>query len=157
MIGSLARFLLLQQMGRFADKTSYARGFRVALSMYIVSFLFLVFTNANTWYLIIPFTILNTASQSGLVANSENIIYGYVNEKYFSYAFSIMRSISGFFGFAAAYIGGYILEVVQKNGNLVFGLSMSGQQVLALLTVLISIVSFLICKFVIEKQNVMKQ
>lgn len=156
-IASFVRILISKPFGRYSDKHSFAKGMELGLWLVAASFFVCIFTTKATWYLIVVHTILYSCGLSGIVENEINIIYSYVDAKYISQAHSIMCCMVGVLAFAASAVGGKILDVIQNNGNMIFGISVYGQQVLAVITVAITLIAILYDKKVIEKQKVMIQ
>ncbi len=151
------RVLVSKPIGKYSDKTSYAKGFRLGLFLSALAYVMLIFTSNKTWWLVILFTIFFNCSYAGTNANSYNISYSYVDSKYISQAMAIKNSIGGICGFGASILGGKVLEMIQKNNNMIFGFHIYGQQLLALISLLIVGVTILFMNKVILKQKVMKQ
>lgn len=156
-VACVARMLVSKPFGRYTDKNSFAKGMKLGLWLVAASFFVCIFTTKSTWYLIIVHTVLYYCGLAGIVQNETNILYSYVDAKYISQAHSIMCCIVGVLAFAASAVGGKILDVIQNNGNMIFGISVYGQQVLAVITVAITLIAILYDKKVIEKQKVMIQ
>ena len=116
-----------------------------------------VFTTPDTWWLVIVFTVLYNVSLAGTNQNSFNIAYSYVNEKYIVQAMSIKNCIGGLCGFGASILGGKILDLVQGNNNMIFGVHIYGQQLLSLISFAIIMVIIDYIRKVIEKQEIMIQ
>ena len=154
MIGNFSRMLISIPMGKFSDRTSYAKGFRFALCLSAASFLATVFTTPKTWFFIIINSILFNCSYAGINQNTFNITYSYVDSKYITQAMAIKNCIGGIFGFGATIIASRILQAVQDNGNMVFGFQVYGQQILAGISFVLTIVTILFLRNVIEKQEV---
>ena len=157
-IGSnLVRFCISKPFGRYSDKTSYARGMQLAMVISALGFLANVFTTKSTWWFIIVYTVLHNASFAGTNQNSYNILYSYVDQDYFVEAMAIKNSIAGVIGFSASLVGAKILSAVQANGNMLFGISLYGQQLLSLLSCVLVLVCIVFLRLVIDKQAIMKQ
>lgn len=157
MAGSAARFILSKPFGHYSDRTSFAKGFRLALCIAGAGFLCIIFTKPETRFMIIAYTVLYNVSMAGINANSTNMIYSYVPSDCFVQASAIIASIGGLLGFGASLLGGRILTIVQENGNTVFGLPVYGQQILGGISFILTVVTMLFTCFVLEKQKVMKQ
>lgn len=154
---SFVRMLLTRPIGKFSDKYSFAKGFRIGLYLLLGAFVINIFTVPETWYLVIAFTVLQTASLAGTNMNSYNITYSYVDREYITQAMAIKTCIGGVFGLVASLLGGRLLSLIQANGNMVFRMHMYGQQVLSVISSILIVINILFVKFVIEKQDVMKQ
>ncbi len=154
---SFVRMVLTRPLGKFSDKTSFAKGYRAGLYILFLSFFINIFTTPKTWYLVIIFSMLNTGSLAGLNMNSFNITYSYVASEYITQAMAIKNCIGGLFGFGASLLGGKLLSMIQANGNMIFGAHIYGQQVLSAISSVLIMVTIIFTKCVIEKQEVMKQ
>jgi F0F1-type ATP synthase assembly protein I len=157
MTANIIRLVVSKPFGRYSDKTSFAHGFNLALFFAAIAFGINSFTTPAMWWLIILHTVFYNVSIAGTNQNSFNIIYNYVESDYIIYAMAIKNSIGGLLGFSASLIGGHILNVVQENHNMVFGLSVYGQQILSSISFVIIISAILFNRFVIEKQDIIHQ
>lgn len=156
-VGNLCRIFISKPFGKYSDKYSFAKGMRWAFILEALGYLFVIFTTPNTWWLIIPYTALYHISLAGLNQNSYNIVYSYVDSRYIVQAMAIKNSIAGVIGFLISLVAGKILSFIQRNGNTLFGIRIYGQQLLAVFSVLILIVTIIYVYIVIEKQSVKKQ
>lgn len=136
-IASLARLIVTAPFGRYSDKHSYTKGYKLGIWIAAAGFLINVFTTRETWFLVIVYTILYNVSQAGISQNGTNMAYLYVDEEYFSQALSITNAISGICGFIASLAAGKLLAMIQANGNQLFGLHLYGQQVLSAISALL--------------------
>ena len=152
--GNIARAICSKPIGKYSDKNTYAKGFKLGLFIIAASFFVNIFTTNSTWFLIILFTLLYNCGMAGVSANSFNMVYSYVDEKYITQAMAIKNCISGFFGFLVSIIAGKILSIVQANDNMIFGVHIYGQQLLCAISFVISIITIIYVKKVIEKQEV---
>jgi len=157
MLGNVARMFVSKPFGHFSDKHSFAVGMELALLIAATGFFVNIFTTPKTWYLIAVFTILYTVSMAGLTQNSFNITYSYVNADYITEAMAIKNCIGGLCGFGASLIASRILQYVQSNGNMLFGMSIYGQQILSAISFVLTVLAILLTIFVIGEQKVMKQ
>ncbi len=156
-LGYGVRAFISRPFGRYSDKTSYAKGIRFALIILATAFAIGAFTTPKTWWLIIVYTILFTASVAGTNQNSSNMVYSYVNRKYFVQAMAIKNSIGGICGFLTTLVASKILGGIQKNNNTFLGIHMYGQQVLSTISVILLVITIFYLYFVVEKQKVKKQ
>ena len=156
-MSGFVRMVLTRPFGKFSDKYTFAKGYRLGLYLLAVSFLTCIFVTPSTWYLIILHGALYTGSMAGTNMNSFNIVYSYVDKKYIAQAMAVKNCIGGLFGLGASLVAGKILATIQANGNTVFGIHMYGQQLLSAISLILLVVTILFTKYVVEKQNVMKQ
>ena len=154
---NLCRFAVSKPFGRFSDRTSYAHGFTLALCIAAAAFAVNVFTAPSTWALIIPYTVLYNVSLAGSNQNSFNIVYSCADREVLTEAMAIKSSIAGLVGFCASLVGARILAAVQEGGNRLFGIPVRGQQVLALISLLLTAAAILYTKTVVEKQKTRRQ
>lgn len=157
MVANLFRLFVSKPFGRFSDKTSYAHGFRMALTLAACAFAAIIFCTPNSRWCIVIFTILFNVSMAGIVQNNFNITYSYVKSDYIVQAMAIKQSIAGVIGFCASLIGSRILSGVQAAGNTFLGIPMYGQQLLAAISLVFILAAIIFCKVVIEKQKCMVQ
>ena len=151
--GQMARFAVSRPFGRYTDKRSYAKGITLGLAVAAVGFLINVFTSPELWWLVVVFTILNNMAMAGLSQNLLNIVYNFVDEKYFIQASAIKNSVGGICGFLVALLGGAILDAVQKNGNVIFGITIYGQQLLSFFSLVLTVAAILFTRFILEKEK----
>ena len=156
-IGNIGRTLLSRAFGVYADKHTYAKGIELAMCLASVAFAFQICTTPSTRWLIIGYSLFYHISQAGLVQNMHSIVYSYVDSRYFVQATALKNSIGGVAGFFAALLAGRLLAAVQNNGNQIFGMTVYGQQLLAAISLLLTIAAILYNRLVIAKQAVMKQ
>ena len=154
-LGNFCRFLVSRSFGRYSDRTSYARGIRLAMMIAAAAFFVNVFTTPRTWYLIIVYTILYSACLAGTEQNFSNIVYSCVPETSFVQANAIKNSVGGIFGFISSLIGSRILGAIQANGNTIFGVTVYGQQILSLISLILIVAAMIYNRVVISKRSVM--
>jgi len=153
-VANILRIIVSKPFGRYSDRTSFAKGFELAVTIAMMSFFVSIFITPSTWYLIIIQTILHHVSLAGTNMNSYNIVYSYVDQSYFTQAMSIKNCISVIFGFGASILGGRILNFVQANGNSFLGIHLYGQQLLSAISFVFAVILLIYMKLVIEKQKV---
>lgn len=153
-VACLARALVSKPIAHFADKRSYAKGIELGMTIAAIGYLVNIFTTPNMWWLVILYTILYHVACAGTSQNMMNMVYSYVDSKYFVQASAIKYSVSGLCGFGASMLGSRILSAVQSSGNTFLGISLYGQQLLSAISLVIVIVAILFVKFVLEKQKI---
>lgn len=153
-VACLARALVSKPIAHFADKRSYAKGIELGMTIAAVGYLVNIFTTPNMWWLVILYTVLYHVACAGTSQNMMNMVYSYVDSKYFVQASAIKYSVSGLCGFGASMLGSRILSAVQSSGNTFLGISLYGQQLLSAISLVIVIVAILFVKFVLEKQKI---
>lgn len=155
--GAFARLVFSIPLGRFSDKKSFAAGYMLGLFLALAGFVCLIFTAPGARWLIILFVVFYNVAQAGISANSFNMMYSYVPSDCFVQAQAIKSSIAGVIGFLSSLLGSVILKKVQAGGNVVFGHTIYGQQILAALSTIVLIGTIIFSWRVVLKQKVMKQ
>ena len=155
--GQLARAVFSKPFGKYTEKRTFAKGIELGLIIAAVGMLVNVFTTPETAFCLIIYTILYNVCLAGVSGNITNITYSYVDSRYFSEASAIKNSIAGLCGFGVTLIGGKIMDAVEANGNMVFGIPMYGQQLLSAISFVMLMLTFLFTHFVVSKQRVMIQ
>ncbi len=153
-IASVGRMLVSKPFGRYSDKKSYAKGLELGYLLMAISFLSLIFTSPDTWWLIIVYHLLHNIGYAGVNQNTFNIAYSYVEADFISQAMAFRSAISGIVGFVGALVGARVLAIVQANGNMIFGIHIYGQQVMALISLICILTSVAILHFVVAKNEV---
>ena len=152
-LGNICRFFLSRPLGRFSDKRSYATGIRLGLTIAACSFLCVVFTTPETRFFMIGHVILFNVGIGAIEQNILNTTYNYVDPSLFVQASAVRNSISGLCGFLASLAAGWLFEHIQGANLTLFSRPVYGQQVLALISVILLIITILYTKFVVEKQH----
>lgn len=151
------RMLVTKPIGNFSDKRSFVKGYELGMWLAAGGFVFCMFITPKTWYLIVPYTILHNCSIAGTSENSFNMIYNYVDSKYFAQAMALKNCLADIFGFGASVISGWILSCVQSNGNQILGIPIYGQQLLAGISLVGLVVAIIFARKVVEKQKITVQ
>lgn len=157
MIGNLIRLFVSKPFGRYSDKTSFAKGFNLALLIAAVGFGVNIFAATDRVWCVVVFTIMYAVCLAGTNQNSFNIIYSYVDGDYIVPAMSVKNCVGGLLGFGASLVGGKILSMIQSSGNTFLGFHVFGQQVLSAISLILLIAAMVVNKAVIQKQSVIKQ
>lgn len=157
LVASVIRALISFPLGRYADRTSYARGAEIGLLLAAIGFGLNVFTTPETRILMLFFTVFYNAAYAGINVPVTNMAYSYVDQKYLVQALALKGCIGGVCGFLMSLAAGKFLDVIQKNGNTLFGIEVYGQQVLSLISFLFIVAALLLTKFVIEKQRIVEK
>lgn len=140
-LGNLFRFFLSRPLGRFADRTSYARCIELALGIAAAGFLAAAFASPGMRWFIAVFTLLLAVSQAGIAQNLLNIVYDYVPAEYFVQASSIRSCVSGVCGFGASLVGSGVLSAIQSQGNRLWGFPLYGQQALSAISFVLTVLA----------------
>lgn len=154
MIANFLRVAVSKPFGKYSDKYSFAKGFKLGLYFAAAAFLINVFTTNSTRFLIVLYTVLYNCSLAGTNQNSFNITYSYIEEEYITQAMAIKNSISGICGFIASVFAGRLLSFIQAEGNRFWGIKVYGQQVLSAISLVIIIAAIIFTGKVIENKKI---
>jgi len=148
------RALFTMPIARYSNKHSYAKGVKLGLIIAAIGYLANIFTTQSHWWLVVLYTVLYQVACAGTGQNMLNMVYSYVDKKYFVQASALKQSISGLCGFGASMLASRILEAVQAGGNTLFGMTVYGQQLLSAISLMLVIITILFVHFVLEKQQI---
>ena len=154
---SLARAAFSKPFGRYTEKRTFAKGIELGLIIAAIAMFINMFTTPSMPFFIIIYSVLYNICLAGVSGNITNITYSYVDSRYFAEASAIKNSVAGLFGFGASLVGSKILDAVQANGNMLFGMQVYGQQVLSAISFVLFVITILFTHFVVAKQRVMIQ
>jgi len=157
MVATVVELVLARIFGRYSDKRSFAAGFYLSMFFGVSAFLCNVFTTKETWFLIIVYTVLYAVCTAGNGQNSYNMIYSYVDSGYIAEAMALQNCISGVCGFLCSLLAGAILDAIQKEGNVFFGIPIFGQQLLGLISALLCGICIVYMRLTIMKEKAIKQ
>lgn len=153
-LGSVARILFSRFFGLFADRFGFARMLTLSFGIGAAAFLVNSFAAPGFFrYFYIAYTVLHAIFMAGTNSGMTNVVFDYVTPSHRSYALGVKAALGGFAGFFASLLGARILDTVQRNGNMIFGISVYAQQVLSFLTFIIFALNIIYIKTVIEKMK----
>ena len=94
---------------------------------------------------------------AGINGGLMNIVFDYADEKTRTAVLGIKTAIGGVVGFLATIVGGWLLDYIQKSGNMFLGLNVYAQQVLSFITFVGIVIIVFYMKFVIQKLKKVNQ
>ncbi|MBQ8637330.1 MAG: MFS transporter [Clostridia bacterium] len=151
-VSSFARVIVSRPLGRLADRTSWAGMMTLCFGIAAVAYLVAGFTvpsNGKWFYMI--YSILYYISMAGINGGLINIVFDYADEKSRTAVLGIKTAIGGLCGFFSTIVGGWLLDLVQKNGNSLFGITVYAQQVLSFITFIGLILTIIYMRKVVHK------
>lgn len=156
-VGSVVRIAFSTTMGKYADRTSFAKMMRLCLFVYGAGFLVFLFTvPANGIWMYTTYCVLSAIANAGLNSALGNVVFELVPHNERSNALAVTNSISGLIGFGTTLIASRLVENIQQNGNTFLGMNLYAQQVcsaLSLVCVAVMIVYITTVIMPIKKQN----
>ena len=150
---AMARFAVSRPFGRFSDKHTYAKGFRLALYLAAAGFAFNTFASPAAKWCVVVFTVLYNMCLAGTNQNNYNMTYCYTEEDYVVHGLAVNDGLRGITGFLSSLVGSRILSAVQKNGNRLLGFPLYGQQALSALSLLLTLAAAVFNKTVVGRQK----
>ena len=150
---AMARFAVSRPFGRFSDRHTYAKGFRIAMYVGAAGFACNMFASPAAKWCVVVFTVLYHMSLAGTNQNNYNMTYCYTEEDYVIHGLAVNDGLRGITGFLSSLVGSRILSAVQKNGNRLFGFPLYGQQALSALSLLLTLAAALFNKVVVSRQK----
>ena len=151
--GQLARMLVSVPFGRYSDRKGFARGFELAAAIAGAGFLTNIFITRSLWFLIVIQALCYNIAMAGTNANAFNITYHCVDPQYIAQAIAIKSSIGGICGFLAALLAGKVVSYIRDAGDTLFGLPVFPQQILSVVSLLLTVATVLYIKLALEKET----
>lgn len=151
---SIVRSCFSTPMGRLADKKGFANMLSVCFVIQGIAYLTNVFTipsNGKIFYT--AYYVLNAIAMAGINSAQINLIYDYVDVDLRTGVLALSCSISGIIGFLTTLAISPLVTHIQKNGNMIFGISMYAQQLLSLFGVMMMVLVTFYIKFILQKMK----
>ena len=148
------RSLFSPFIGRYADRHSFSRSTYICMMITIASFLANCFTvpeNGQVMYTI--YYCLSALAAAGISSAQTNLIFDYVSRGQCRQALAVCAAVSGVVGFLTTCVMSPVVDLIQKNGNRIFGIPMYAGQFVSVVALLLSVVLFLYIHFVFIKKN----
>lgn len=151
-VASLCRVLCSKPFGKLADKYSFANMLIACFGIEALAFGINVFTRpSNGTVVYVIYLLLYYAGMAGINSSVINLIYDYVGEDRRTSALALTQTLAGFAGFLTTLAISPLVKVVQENGNRVFGIPMYAQQLLSLISCVLTIALIVYLLTVVRK------
>lgn len=144
LIYAVARISFSFMWGQYADKQSFAKMLRLCFGVAALGFLCNVFCvpqNGRVLYTL--YYTLNAIAMGGINSALTNLCFDYVNDDKRADALAVSLAVSGVCGFLSTLAVSPLVTYIQSNGNTLFGLSVYAQQVLSLISFVMTIITML--------------
>lgn len=151
-LGKLGRTVFSMPFGSYSDRHSAVDGYILGMTVIFFGFLCLVFTSPALRWLIIPEILLHNIGLCGGI-NQTNMVYDYVPEPHVSEALALRSALTGVVAFVAALAGSAILRAVQNRGNLLFGMTVYGQQLLAVISCVLLLLNIFLTRHCLRNRT----
>ena len=153
-VASITRALVSVPIGKLADKRSFSTAMSLCFVFAMMSFSFNIFFGK-------PFAMLHNIfyaiSLAGINSGTVNLIYDYVPLNQRTGALAIKNTIVGFVGFFATLAAKPLVDLVQSNGNVVFGINIHAQQILSAISVVLIAAAIIYLNTVVKKMKKEKE
>ncbi len=155
---SIVRALFSRPLGRFADKRSFATMLILCFAVISVAFGINVFTvPSNGHVMFTVYYMLFAVALAGINSGTINLVYDYVPHDQRVAALALQNSIAGIAGFLTTTLVSFLVEHIQKNGNVFLGMNVYAQQVVSVFGFVGSVICELYLIFVIRKIHKVKE
>lgn len=149
----MVRFFIEKPMGRYSDKYSYISGVKLGMIFFACGLVSFFFTTPSAKYLIVVYMVLNGMASAGIEQNMINVQYDFVDSCYFSEAYALRNCITGLCGFGASILAGLLVNKIQSDGNMLFGINIYAQHVLAVISLIFVAAAFVFAHFAIRTRS----
>ena len=157
-VSSLSRAVVSRSIGRFADKKSFALSMMLCIGVAALAFGINIFTvPANGLVLFTLHSVLYAISMAGINSGLTNLVYDYVPHGQRVAALALQNSIAGLVGFGTTCLAGKLVDYIQANGNLFFGMRLYAQQVVSAIAFAVCILLIVYLMLVIRKISRVKE
>lgn len=149
-IASIARILVSRFWGAYADKHSFAKMISKCFLIIAISFGFVCLAGPGLgkWMFAI-YTILHQVGIAGIGSSMTNLIYDYAPVESRADAVAFTTSMSGITGFLTTLAVSPIIDIMQANGNQVFGMTVYAQQIMSAFAMVLTIIILIYIKKVL--------
>lgn len=154
-INAVAAVLFLAYFGNYARKKSIFKAVAIGYPILAVSYLFVFAAFPSCGFLMFAlFHIINTLGSAGVTVGLDAILFDIIPSEQCAAALSIRNMIMGPAAFVSTMVMTQALNVIQANGNVVFGLDLYAQQLFGIISfVVLVVVSLLFKKFIKVNQS----
>lgn len=141
-------------LGRYADKNSFAKMLKICYCLVGLSFLAIIFTTpSNGHWVYMIYEIFMAAAMGGINSAEINLIFDYAPPEKRKNTLSIKYAVCGLCGFGATVAVTPLVNYIQNSGNRIFGMTIYAQQVLATVSLVLSVLLILFVDRVVIKRK----
>lgn len=138
--------------GKYADKFSFAKMLRICFAIAGLGFFVNIFCTPENGHIVYTvYYIFNAIAMGGINSALINLCYDYVSEEKRADALAVSLALAGVCGFAATLIISPLVSFIQSNGNYIFGIHAYAQQVLSLISFVLTIVTMIYVSISLSK------
>ncbi|ABX42276.1 MFS transporter [Lachnoclostridium phytofermentans] len=155
---NLFRIYISPKVGRLADRFGMAKVFKYSLLGLLLNYFLTACSLPNNAYIMIPIAAFFSACGWSFIGiGLFGIQLEFLDEKKRMIQLSLISSISGVYGFLISYLGGRLLDYLQRNPLIIFQRELYAQQILNSIGVVLLLVTFSYTKLLIQGKSPKKQ
>ena len=139
-IYSGVRVIFSRFWGRFADKSGFLKMTGVCVLCAAVGFginMFTVPSNGKVFYLI--YYCLYAIASAGINSALINLVFDAVEQNHRRIGIAVQKAIYGILGFLSTLCVSPVISLIQKNGDVIFGIHIYAQQVTSIAAFAVSV------------------
>lgn len=138
-IYAIVRSIVSPYMGRLADKSGFVKMAFLCFFVAMLGFVSCAFaTPANGRILFSVYNIMSAVSMAGINSAILNIVFGYAPARIRAQAIALNQALCGVCGFLTTCAASRIVDRIQANGNMIFGLHLYPQQFMSAVSVVLT-------------------
>ena len=138
-VASLCRVFCSKPLGKFADKYSFTSTLIICFGIEMLAFAINIFTKpSNGHILYVIYSVLYYAGMAGINSSIMNLIYDYVEKEKCTSALALQQTFAGIAGFLTTLAVSPFILFMQNNGNTFLGVPIYAQQILSLISCLLT-------------------
>ena len=119
-----------------------------------ISYVALIFCTPGTAYItFVLYKILNAISMAGINSGCLNLVYDYVQPKRRVGALALQNTVAGMAGFLTTLVASTAVDHIQASGNMLFGMPVYAQQVLAAFSALLSVATVIYLRTALRRSQ----
>jgi len=140
-VNAVARIIASVFLGKYADKTSFARMLKICYIFAAAGFVMITLTKPSNGHVMFTlYQILYAVSMGGINSAEINLVFDYVSPDKRKNALAVKQTIYGLCGFLATLAVTPLVNYIQYSGNKLFGITLYAQQVLSFISLVLTII-----------------
>ena len=152
--GSVSRILFSRFWGKYADKRSFSNMIEKCFIVLGIGYLCYVFATPKTGiYAVIGYTLLHGIAMGGINSALTNLVFDYVTPDKRSDSLAICQAASGVVGFVSTLLVSPLVSYIQNSSNTFLGIPIYAQQVLSILSCILTVVAIIYVRTVLIKKR----
>ncbi len=143
-LGGVAQLLIAFPLGWVADRTSFSKMmFLCFVSAFLRTFVVIFATPANGIICFALYNVFNSLISIGALCAMLNMTYDLLPEKDRADAYALCQSVGGVLGFLTTIVMSSLVGNIQANGNMFLGMNVYAQQVVSVISLLLTAAAML--------------